>query len=94
MGFPLIGAAIGAGLRFVGQRAAQAGAQQLTRQGVQNQVAKQTFLGTTGLGVMNASPAQAPGMTSPDRAQISPEASSPEAPPQIPDFSGLFNGAP
>ena len=94
MGLPLIGAAIGAGARFIGQRVAQAGAQQLTRQGIQNQVAKQTALGTTGLGIMNARPAQAPGTSSPDQAQLSPEAGSPEAAPQLPDFSGLFNGAP
>ena len=94
MGFPLIGAAIGAGVRFLGQRAVQAGAQQLTRQGIQNQVSKQAFMGATGLGVLNASPAQAPGSQAPDRAHISPEASSPEVSPQLPDFSGLFNGAP
>ena len=93
---PLIGVALGAGARWVGQRVIQHGASQLTRQGLQNQVGKQAFNAVTGLGVLNASPAQAPGLNQPgrDRAQLSPEAAAPEPVQSIPDFSGTFNGAP
>jgi len=102
MALPIVGAAIGAGVRFVGQRALQAGARQLTRQGLQTQATKQTVLGATGLGITSARPAHAPGTqsanapspTNPDRTHLSPESSAPEAPQSIPDFTGTFNGAP
>lgn len=101
MPLPIVGAAVGAGVRFVGQRALQAGARQLTRQGLQTQAAKQTVLGATGLGITSARPAHAPGTQSPganpagqDRTQLSPEASAPQAPQSIPDFASTFNGAP
>jgi hypothetical protein len=91
---PLIGVAVGTGARWVGQRLLQHGAQQLTRQGLQNQAGKQAFGAASGLGVFNASPAQAPGLGGPDRAQVSREATAPDSTPSIPDFSGTFNGAP
>lgn len=81
MAAPLLGAAIGAVGRW--------GAQQLTRQALTTQAAKQTTLGVTGLGVLNASPAQAPTLQPPqssDRVTLSPEASSALAP----DFSNAF----
>lgn len=84
MAAPLLavaGAAVGAVGRW--------GAQQLTRQAIQNQVAKQTFMGVTGLGVLNASPAQAPTLQTPsERVTLSPEASASAGP--APDFSNAF----
>lgn len=94
MALPLLGAIVGSGVRFVAQRAVQAGARQLTAQGLRNQAVKQTFMGATGLGMFNATPAQAPGRSPQDQAHISPEASEPEPAQPPPDMSGLFNGAP
>lgn len=83
---PLLGAAAGAGLRFLG---AQIG-KRATTEALKQQAIKQGAVGASGMGLFSASPAQAP--TAPnDTARVSPEASKPEAAPaQVPDFGASF----
>jgi hypothetical protein len=86
---PIAGAAIGAGARFVGRRAAQHVAQKFTAQGLQREAVKKAAVGVSGMGALNASPAQAPGIN--DRTTVSPESRTPEAPSSsIPDFGSTY----
>ncbi|MBS2035419.1 hypothetical protein JST97_10545 [bacterium] len=87
---PIAGAAIGAGARFVGGQLLKQGAKRMTGQALRQQAIKQGAVGASGMGILSASPAQAPGAPR-DSARVSAEAVKPETPSQsIPNFGAAF----